>query len=143
MKERSKRSGQRSASARKPSTRASSGQPPSGNGDTRDSAPGAQVQGEGNYEAARRFNDAERAFVKHADVDQAARAAEPADAKEARDMEHAETETREHAKDEDPQLRHPKARTPRKDGGSGSRDRQDETAAPASPDGEEVERYAG
>lgn len=64
-----------------------------------------KVQGEGDYEAAKRFDKAERDFVRSGKVDQAAREAEPRSKDEAREMEQAERETRKHGKGEDPNLR--------------------------------------
>jgi hypothetical protein len=67
-------------------------------------ADGGQVQGEGNYEAAKEYDDAQRRFVESGKVDQAARDAEPRTDAERRDMERAEQEGRSRAKEEDPQL---------------------------------------
>lgn len=49
-----------------------------------------KVQGEGDYESAKKFNDAEAAFVKSGRVDQAARDAEPKSEAEANEMADAE-----------------------------------------------------
>ncbi|HZA94537.1 MAG TPA: hypothetical protein VE421_00240 [Burkholderiaceae bacterium] len=68
---------------------------------------GSEVQGEGDYKAARRYNEATREFVKEEDVSEAARDAEPQDAREEQQMEHAEQAGRERAKDEDPLLDRP------------------------------------
>jgi hypothetical protein len=55
-----------------------------------------KIQGEGNYDAARKFDAEERAFVKSGKVDQAAREAEEAlDGPEAEELEKARRETRE------------------------------------------------
>ena len=62
---------------------------------------GSEVQGEGDYKAARRYNDATREFVEEEDVAAAARDAEPQDAGEAQQMEHAEQAGRQRAKDEE------------------------------------------
>ncbi|MBS0445396.1 MAG: hypothetical protein JSR59_05530 [Proteobacteria bacterium] len=59
-------------------------------------------QGEGDKEAARRYNRAEHAFVDSGRVDAAAHAAPPRDAREAADLERAEAAGRAHAKGEDP-----------------------------------------
>ena len=62
------------------------------------------VQGEGNYDAARAFDEAERRFVESGKVDAAARAAAPKSEAERREMEAAEKEGRRRAKGEDPAL---------------------------------------
>ena len=65
------------------------------------------MQGEGDYKAARRYNEATREFVKEEDVAEAARDAEPQSAREEQQMEHAEQAGRQRAKDEDPLLDRP------------------------------------
>jgi len=65
------------------------------------------VQGEGDYEAARRYDRDQRDFVKSGRVDQAARDARPQDAQEAEEMARAEDEGRSHSKGEDPLLEQP------------------------------------
>jgi len=70
------------------------------------------LQGEGNYDAAREFDQAEEKFVKSGKVEQAARDAEPKNQKEKQEIERAEQEARRHAKDEDPQLKKPKGGKP-------------------------------
>lgn len=62
------------------------------------------VQGEGNYDAARAFDEAERRFVESGKVDAAARAAAPKSEAERREMEAAEEEGRRRSKGEDPAL---------------------------------------
>jgi hypothetical protein len=62
------------------------------------------VQGEGNYDAARAFNEAERKFVASGKVDAAARAAAPKSEAEQRAMIAAEEEGKGRAKEEDPAL---------------------------------------
>lgn len=57
-----------------------------------------EVQGEGDYEAARRFRKAEENFVKSGQVDEAARRAEPKTQKEADELKRAEREGRSPAK---------------------------------------------
>ena len=53
-----------------------------------------RIQGEGNYDAARKFDDEERAFVKKGGVEQKAREAEEAlDGPEAEELERARKET--------------------------------------------------
>jgi len=66
-----------------------------------------EVQGEGDYRAARRYNEATREFVKDEDVAEAARDAEPKSEREQQQLERAEQAGRERAKDEDPLLDHP------------------------------------
>lgn len=65
---------------------------------------GAELQGEGNYDAARRHRESVEEFVESGQVESAARAAAPHDAAEAGDMEAAEEEGKSHAKGEDPAL---------------------------------------
>ena len=62
------------------------------------------VQGEGNYAAAREFNEAERKFVASGKVDAAARAAAPKSEAERQAMFAAEQEGKRRAKEEDPAL---------------------------------------
>jgi hypothetical protein len=59
-------------------------------------------QGEGDREAARRFNEDEQKFVQSGRTPEAARRAAPRDENEARQMQQAEEAGRSHAKDEDP-----------------------------------------
>jgi len=73
-----------------------------------------QVQGEGNYEAAQEYDEAQRKFVKAGKVGAAARNAKPKSKAEAEEMQRAEEAGRRHAKDEDPAVK-------RGSGGSGSR----------------------
>ena len=68
-----------------------------------------EVQGEGNYDAARRYNEATREHVRSHDVEREAREAEPTNADEARDMERAEQKGRSRASEEDPLLDHPES----------------------------------
>ena len=56
------------------------------------------IQGEGNYDATRRYDKAASDFAKSGKVDEAARAAQPKDAKEAEEMRRAEQAGRSHAK---------------------------------------------
>ncbi len=67
----------------------------------------SEVQGEGDYKAARRYNEATREFVKDEDVAEAARDAEPKGAREEQQLEQAEQAGRQRAKDEDPLLDRP------------------------------------
>jgi hypothetical protein len=61
-----------------------------------------KVQGEGDYESARRFNRAERQFVKSGKVEDAARRAAPCNAKEEAELKAAERAGRSRAKELDP-----------------------------------------
>ncbi|VTU16117.1 hypothetical protein H6CHR_00440 [Variovorax sp. PBL-H6] len=63
------------------------------------------IQGEGNYEATRRYDKATTDFVKSGKVDEAARNARPKSESEAEAMRKAELEGKSHAKGEDPALR--------------------------------------
>jgi hypothetical protein len=76
--------------------------PPAADQDEKDEGDG--VQGEGNYEAARVFNEAERKFVASGMVDAAARAAAPTSDAERLEMIAAEEEGKRRAKGEDPAL---------------------------------------
>jgi hypothetical protein len=66
-----------------------------------------EVQGEGDYRAARRYNEATHQFVEDEDVAEAARDAKPQSEREQQQLERAEQAGRERAKDEDPLLDHP------------------------------------
>ncbi len=59
----------------------------------------SKVQGEGDYASAKKFDDAEHAFVESGKVDEAAKAAAPRNAEEEAEMRKAEAEGRSHAKD--------------------------------------------
>ena len=65
---------------------------------------GEQIQGEGNYDAARKYNSAQRKFVADGKVAAAAQAAAPRSDAESRDMMAAEEEGRRRAREEDPAL---------------------------------------
>ena len=56
------------------------------------------MQGEGNRDAAREYNESQREFAQSGQVDQAAREAEPRSEEERREMERAEREGRSHAR---------------------------------------------
>lgn len=58
----------------------------------------APLQGEGNYDAARRHRKSVEQFVQSGQVEQAARDAEPDSTAEQRDMQQAEDEGKSHAK---------------------------------------------
>ncbi len=60
--------------------------------------PNSEIQGEGDYAAARRHRKDLRDFVKHTDVEAVARRAAPASAAEAAEMEQAEAEGKTRAK---------------------------------------------
>jgi hypothetical protein len=62
------------------------------------------IQGEGNYDAARRYDKAATDFAQSGKVDQAARDARPKNEAEADEMKKAEQQGKSHAKDEDPAL---------------------------------------
>jgi hypothetical protein len=56
------------------------------------------MQGEGNRDAAREYNESQREFAQSGQVDEAARDAEPRSEEERREMEQAEREGRSHAR---------------------------------------------
>ena len=85
-------------SAKTPSRGANTAQPP--RGDPKPAAPGKDgVQGEGDYQAARQFNEAERKFVASGKVAAAARAAAPKTEAERQAMFAAEEEGKRRAKE--------------------------------------------
>ena len=59
------------------------------------------LQGEGNYDASRRYDKAARDFVQSGQVDEAARNARPISEKEADELRRAEREGLSHSKGED------------------------------------------
>ena len=63
-----------------------------------------KVQGEGDYDAGRRYDKASRDFAESGKVEPAARDAAPEDAREAAELEQAEQKGKSHAKGEDPLL---------------------------------------
>ena len=69
--------------------------------------PSDELQGEGNYEAARRYNEATHEHARSGNVEREAREAKPGSAEEARDLERAEQKGRSHASEEDPLLDDP------------------------------------
>ena len=71
------------------------------------------LQGEGNYDATRRYDKSAREFVESGQVEDAARAARPRRPEEAEDMERAEQTGRSHSKGEDPAL-NPERPAPKK-----------------------------
>jgi hypothetical protein len=64
----------------------------------------SKVQGEGDYEAAKRFNEAETAFVKSGKVKKGIEDAAPHTPEEEKELEDAENEGLSHVKEEDPQV---------------------------------------
>jgi hypothetical protein len=62
----------------------------------------SKVQGEGDYEAGRRYDKAVRGFAQSGKVEPAARKAKPKDTQEASEMEQAEKIGKSRAKGEDP-----------------------------------------
>ena len=66
-----------------------------------------RVQGEGDYDAARRYDQGAREFAESGRVDEAARNARPTSAEEAEQLRRAEREGQSHAKGEDPLLDKP------------------------------------
>jgi hypothetical protein len=71
------------------------------------SAQSQDLQGEGNYDATRRYDKATRDFVQSGKVDEAARAARPQSPEEAEELKRAEREGQSHSKGEDPELARP------------------------------------
>lgn len=63
-----------------------------------------KVQGEGDYEAARRYDEAQKRFVESGKVEQAAEDAAPESAEQARDVERAEDSGKSRSKGEDPSI---------------------------------------
>lgn len=63
-----------------------------------------KIQGEGNYEAAKEYDDKLERFVKSGKVEEAARAAAPRNDQEAEEMKRAEDVGRSHSHGEDPLL---------------------------------------
>jgi len=90
---------------------ASQGSGSEGSGTKGSEAKGSQandkVQGEGDYEAARRYEEKMRDHVQHHDIEREARDAEPTSQGEEREMEKAEETGKRRAKEEDALLKHP------------------------------------
>lgn len=63
---------------------------------------GSQVQGEGDYESAQRYNDSVRSFVESGKVSDAARKAKPETQQVQKELENAEQAGVSHSKGEDP-----------------------------------------
>jgi hypothetical protein len=66
------------------------------------------LQGEGNYDATRRYDKAARDFVESGKVEDAARDARPKSPEEAEEMNEAERAGKSHAKGEDPATTSPR-----------------------------------
>ena len=82
----------------------------------------SKVQGEGDYEATRRYRKRTEQFLGSHDVDKEAREAEPRSRKEAESMQAAEAAGKKRAKGEDPALRRREApRSGTTKGGRGTR----------------------
>ncbi len=64
-----------------------------------------KVQGEGDYEATRRYRKRTEEYLENNDVDKAAVRAAPTSAREAQDMKAAEAAGKRRAKGEDPAIR--------------------------------------
>ena len=64
-----------------------------------------KIQGEGDYDAARRYDKSARDFTQSGKVEPAARKAKPASAEEAADLKKAEDIGKSHAKGEDPEVK--------------------------------------
>ena len=64
----------------------------------------SKIQGEGDYDAARRYNESTREHAHSGKVDEAAEAARPKTPAEAAELERAEEAGRARAKEEDPNL---------------------------------------
>lgn len=60
------------------------------------------VQGEGDYEAARRYRDEVKEYLEHSNVAERARAAEPESAKQERELALAEEQGKTRSKGDDP-----------------------------------------
>ena len=75
--------------------------------------PGKELQGEGNYDATRRYDKATREFVQSGKVDAAAHAAEPGSPEQAESLKRAEEIGKSHSKGEDPAVRKA-SRSPKK-----------------------------
>jgi hypothetical protein len=64
----------------------------------------SKIQGEGDYEAARRYEEASKRYAESGKAPDAAKKASPGSPQEAEDMRRAEEEGKSHAKGEDPQV---------------------------------------
>ena len=77
---------------------------PGGDAPASEQSSGAELQGEGNYDAARRHRESVEEFVESGQVESAARNAAPRNEAEAEEMHAAEQAGQSHAKGEDPAL---------------------------------------
>ena len=77
---------------------------PGGDAPASEQSSGAELQGEGNYDAARRHRESVEEFVESGQVESAARNAAPRNEAEAEEMQAAEQAGQSHAKGEDPAL---------------------------------------
>jgi hypothetical protein len=73
--------------------------------DQSDRKSGGKVQGEGDYEAARRYDQSARDFAQSGKVKPAADQSAPRDEREADEMQRAEEAGKSRAKGEDPQVK--------------------------------------
>lgn len=72
-----------------------------------DAEAGSKVQGEGDYESARRYNEATKDFVDAGRVDEAVKQAAPKTKREADELEASEKAGRDRSKGEDPAVERP------------------------------------
>lgn len=91
----------------------------------------SELQGEGDYDAARRYNNATKRFVDSGAVPQAAHDAAPETPEQAQQLEEAELEAAKHAKGEDPQVHRPDNLLARPDVRKKAPPVEDEVADPA------------
>ena len=75
---------------------------PADKGTPADQAKSGEVQGEGDYVAGRRFDQAQADFVKSGQAEQGARRAKPEDPAQAAEMEQAEQAGKSHSQGEAP-----------------------------------------
>ncbi len=66
-----------------------------------------KLQGEGNYDAARRYDEAQRRFIESGKVEKAAKDAAPKSAEEDAALKRAEEVGKSHSKGEDPSVVRP------------------------------------
>ncbi len=72
----------------------------------------SRIQGEGDYDSARKYDEQAHAFARSGKVEQAAKAAAPRNAQEKEAMQKAEAEGRSHAKGDPKQPRHEREQEP-------------------------------
>lgn len=90
------------------------------------------VHGEGNYQASRQYNEATKRFVESGRVEEAARQAAPANAKEALEMKQAEQAALLRAKESPPMKEPPARKLPIEDPETPDTERKREAGSPAS-----------